>query len=360
MNKYIAENTNVPSLLDCTLRDGSYTNRFQFTAEETAAIACALDKAGIQWIEVGHGVGLGASRKGGNYIAAATDKEYIAAGVKAVTQARIGVFCIPNIATLDDLAMGIDEGLGFVRIGTNVTEIEISKPFIEMAKKHGLFVCANFMKSYAVSPREFAEKVAISGDYGSDIVYLVDSAGSMLPKEIRAYAEEATKTHVSLGFHGHNNLGLAVANSLLCIELGFRLIDVSLQGIGRSSGNPPTELMALLLDRMGIPHGMDIYALLNAGLDLVQPLLSQTGISPIDAISGYAGFHSSFLSLVRMVSYRYGVDPLRLIVELSQRERVNVTAQLVDAIAMEMQEKRPIEPLSHYHLERYFVNEEGL
>ena len=124
---------------------------------------------------------------------------------------------------------------------------------IKLAKDYGMFVCSNFMKSYTLPPEKFVEKVKLSEKYGSDMIYKVDSAGGMFPGEIKKYYDEIRKqTDISLGFHGHNNLGLANANSLYCIELGFEFIDTSLQGIGRSSGNASTELVAAALIKKNI------------------------------------------------------------------------------------------------------------
>jgi 4-hydroxy-2-oxovalerate aldolase len=356
-NSYLPDR---PCLLDCTLRDGSYTNQFQFSAEDTTRICKVLEEIGLPFIEVGHGVGLGASRLGGEFRAMASDAEYIEAAVKAISKASLGVFCIPDIATLDDLSEAIDLGLGFVRIGTDVTKVETSRPFVELAKRRDIIVCANFMKSYAASPREFAERAEMSADYGTDLVYLVDSAGSMLPGDIRAYAEAAAEVGIPLGFHGHNNLGLAASNSLLCIELGFRLVDVSLQGIGRSSGNAPMELVGLLMDRIGIDHGMDLFAALDAGWNLIRHHLPPSGTNPIDAVCGYAGFHSSFLPLIRSASERYDVDPKKLIIETCKREQVRINDSLVDTIAAEIRMNRGEKPPYSYQMERYTVNEEGL
>lgn len=263
-----------PLLMDVTLRDGSYLIDFRFRSDQTARIASALETAGIRLIEVGHGIGLGASRSA-TVRAAETDEAYMRAASDTLKRAYWGVFCIPGIATLDDLQRAIDCGLSFVRIGTEVNEVGRSAPFIDLARRNNVFVCANFMKSYATSPTEFADRAMQSEDLGTQLIYIVDSAGGMMPAEMGRYFEAVkSKSKVRLGFHGHNNLGLAVANSLRAVELGADLIDASLRGMGRSSGNTPTETIALVLKRCGYDLGIDEMGLLDASEDLVKPLMN--------------------------------------------------------------------------------------
>jgi isopropylmalate/homocitrate/citramalate synthase len=159
-----------PKILDTTLRDGSYAINFQFTALDTGIIAAQLEDVGFELIEIGHGVGLGASRAG-HGVAAETDEKYLEAGAAAVKQAKWGMFCIPGVATLDDLDIAAQFGMKLVRIGTDVSDVPGSQRFVERAKHHGMFVCANYMKSYAAEPAEFARQARLSQKYGVDVVY---------------------------------------------------------------------------------------------------------------------------------------------------------------------------------------------
>ena len=244
-------------ILDSTLRDGSYVVDFQFTAADTENLTKALDALGIPFIEVGHGVGINASTTKGR--AACSDIEYVQAARRGAQNAGVGMFCIPGIARLDDMRACVDAGLQFIRIGVNVDDVELTKPFIQLAKKLGLQVCSNFMKSYAMAPEKFAKVVKTSTDFGSDLIYLVDSAGGMLPDEVREYVETMrSATELPIGFHGHNNLNLAVANSLTALQSGASLVDTTLFGFGRCSGNAPTEIMIILMQRcLGVCHQLN-------------------------------------------------------------------------------------------------------
>lgn len=328
---------NAPKILDCTLRDGSYVIDFQFTAADTETIAQALDEAAFPYIEVGHGIGLGASEQGKN-IAAATDTEYMQAAAKVVKRGKWGMFCIPGIAKLDHLRLAADHGMSFVRIGTNVTEVDSSAPFIALARNLGMEVYANFMKSYALSPEEFADLAARSSGFGAGMVYLVDSAGGMLPNEVRAYVRATHKAapNVALGFHGHNNLGLAVANSLVCAEEGVAVVDASLQGFGRSVGNTPTEQFLSAMVRSGYEVDIDPIEAMHLGETLIRPLIDRRGISSLDIAAGQALFHTSYMPVVLGVAKRHRIDPRVLIIELCRHDKVNAPDDLLERLAAEL------------------------
>jgi 4-hydroxy-2-oxovalerate aldolase len=342
-----------PRILDTTLRDGSYVINFQFTARDTAIIAGKLEEAGFELIEVGHGVGLGAS-EGGHGRAAETDEAYLEATAGAVKRAMWGMFCIPGVASLDDIDLAAEYGMKFIRIGTNVSEVPDSQPFIERAKHHGMFTCSNYMKSYTVDPREFARNARLSQQYGSDVVYIVDSAGGLLTTEVEAYFRAVRDvSDVAIGFHGHDNLGLGVANAVKAAELDAAIIDMSLQGMGRSAGNTVTELFISVMQRMGVPLGFDLLQVMDIGEKYIRPLVQREGYNSIDIISGYAQFHSSYMGVIREFSSKFGVDPRRLIIALCERDRVNAPRDLVEQLARSLQSGSDEAFSGRFHLDRY-------
>lgn len=346
------------SILDTTLRDGSYAIDFQFTAQDTAVIAQSLEEAGVDIIEIGHGVGLGASEKGYGR-AAESDEDYLIAASKVLKRAKFGMFCIPGIGSLDDVKMAADLGAGFIRIGTNVTEVEQSQPFIEEAKKLGLYVSANFMKSYVTPPEEFAQLAIQTKEYGSDIVCVVDSSGGMLASELKAYFEAVQAvTDIPLGFHGHDNLGLAVAHSLSAIEMGATVVDASLQGFGRSSGNAATELLVAAMDRMGVDTGIDMLQIMDIGEKYIKPLIRGNGLSSLDMVTGYAQFHSSYMSTIRKYASKYNVDPRLLIIELCKRDKINAPDELVESIASGISTKADSPLTSRFDFAAYHGDEQ--
>ena len=320
----------VPRILECTLRDGSYAVAFQFTEDDTRSIAGNLQELGFPMIEVGHGMGLGASEIGYG-VAAETDETYLQATAETVTDAAWGMFCIPGIAKIRHVDMAADYGMSFIRIGVNVEDRGDARPFVEKARKSRLFVCTNFMKSYVVDPNNFADIVAESESLGSDLVYLVDSAGGMLPDDISHYVDAVrsrTET-IALGFHGHHNLGLGVANSLRAIELGVEVIDGSLQGLGRSAGNTPTEQLVAALMRSGYDLGIDPIGVMDCGERHIQPLIASRGLSSVDVVAGLAQFHSSYMPTIERYATEYRVDPRHLIVAVCRKNRANAPDDLV-------------------------------
>ncbi len=320
-------------ILDTTLRDGSYANDFQFTVGQTKSLCSALEKSGIPLIEVGHGVGLNAGNAGYRS-AIATDEEYMQAASEACEESMWGMFCIPGVATIEDVRLAGEYGMDFIRIGTNISEVEESREFIEVAKEEGMFVTANFMKSYARPPETFAEKAAQSETYGADLIYLVDSAGGMLPRTVRSYLNAADEeVDVPLGFHGHDNLGLAVANSLIMADAGVFVIDTSLQGLGRSAGNASTEKVIATVEKSGYNTETDFLQLLRAGQRFVNPIRENPSQMPLDVIAGREEFHSSHMTKILDAAYEYGIDPAHLIHAVCEENKIYAPEDLVKEIA---------------------------
>lgn len=328
-------------ILDTTLRDGSYVIDFQFTAEDTALIASTLESAGVPLIEIGHGLGLGAARAGKGE-QAATDEDYLRAAAAALKTSRFGAFFIPGIGTETDLERAADCGAHFIRIGANVTELAQARPFIQKARDLGLAVSCNLMKSYAVPPQTFGDYGQMAEDFGAHVLCLVDSAGGMLPDDVRAYLEAARqRCALRLGFHGHNNLSMAVANALAAYDAGATVLDASLQGMGRSEGNAVTEILVAILQKRGLLTEIDVNALLDASGAFIRPLLHNKGYSGLGITSGRAKFHSSFLGRVLATAREFGVDPRDLILRVSEHDVVDSPQDLVVRLAREMAEAPP-------------------
>jgi 4-hydroxy-2-oxovalerate aldolase len=326
----------IPDILEVTLRDGSYLIDFQFTAEDTASISAALEAIGFRWIEVGHGLGLNASQAGKG-LAAATDEEYMKAAAEALQHAKWGMFFIPGIGREEDLRVAASYGMSFIRIGTNVTETAQAEPYIALAKELGFVVSYNAMKSYAVDPAEFGKIVARVRSLGADIACLVDSAGSMDPDSVAAYIRAAKRESDSpLGYHGHDNLSLAMANTLRAIEEGAVLVDSSLQGMGRSAGNAITEVLVAILQRRGLMTHIDLKTAMDVGQGLIQPLLGKRGVDPMAVTSGLAKFHSAFAGKVQSYARKHDIDVRDLVVRLCQEDQVSAPDELLERLSREL------------------------
>lgn len=321
-----------PEILDTTIRDGSYAIDFQFTPQDTAFLCNVMEKAGVKYIEIGHGLGLGANRayKDSNF----KDEDYLESSRSSVKNSLIGMFFIPGIGTEDDIKMASKLGIDFIRIGTNVTEIEKAKPYIELAKSLKLIVYSNLMKSYIVSPSEFKDKVFLAMNYGVDAVYLVDSAGCMLPEDVGRYIKTvlADDSKIKLGFHGHNNLGLANINTITSFESGAIFLDSSLAGIGRSAGNASTEEIVAILERKGVKTGIDLKHIIAIAETYIQPLLKHVkNESSVDIALGYSGIHSGNLDKIKKAAEEINRKPYEIILELKGCNEASLTDKTLDA-----------------------------
>ena len=321
------------NIMDVTCRDGSYVNNFQISTQTQKNIGIGLENLGIKYFEIGHGMGIGAYRES-NRKSLHTDLEYLQCAQENTNTIKYGVFCIPGVAVLDDIKIAADYGCSFIRIGSNVEDIDKTEDFIKEAKKQGLYVMSNYMKSYASTVNEFKEAVKKSESWGSELIYIVDSAGGMLPKDIETYYSAIRDvSDLDIGFHGHDNIGMALSNSIYALDLGIDFIDCSLQGLGRSAGNTSLEYMMIYLSKAGYDINIDLIEMLLLSKKYVYPLVKQKGINPIDVECGIAGFHSSYLQDIHKVSAKYEVNPLRLIEEYSKVDRVNMDIVIAEEIA---------------------------
>ena len=323
-------------ILDCTVRDGSYAVNFKFTRTDVKNIVARLVKLGIEYIEIGHGMGLNASSPERG-VSLYTDVEYIEAAKSVSGNSKLGVFCIPGIARMEDLREAREHGVDFIRVGVSISEVEKARPYVMEAKHLGYIPMVNFMKSYANTPQEFAEASLLAHDMGAEYVYLVDSAGTMLPEDIEEFYNATIKVcpDVKLCFHGHNNMGLGVANGLKCEELGFALVDCSFQGLGRSIGNIATEMYVMALaKKYGIETvGVDIPRLLEYGYVVLKDISDRTLDNPLELICGYTGFHSSFLKDIYRCCCDYNVDPLRLIMSYTKIDKLGINKEKLAEVA---------------------------
>src|SRR5580658_928232 len=321
-------------ILECTLRDGSYAVDFKFTENDTAILAGVLGQLVFRWIEVGHGVGLGAM-KAGKGTMPATDERLIEAAKRAAPDAQIGCFFIPGIGTADQLKSARAAGLDFVRIGYSAPEIEEAYPYLTLARELGLKPCLNFMKTYGISPDAFAEKAHDGEAAGAEIIYCVDSAGSMFPEDVRRYLSAARdRCQCKLGFHGHSNLQFAVANSVEAVRCGAGFIDTTLYGLGRSAGNVPTEVAVAVFNNLGIETGVDLFDVMDAAEEFMGPLMSQLQLYDMMSVAmGCSQFHSSFLPKVAAAARQHGVELRRLVVAMGKLDPVNLEEENLNRVA---------------------------
>ena len=324
-------------LVDTSLRDGMNTVGHQFTTENVAAIAGGLDKAGVRTIEVAHGDGIGGSSiQFGR--AAAADPEYVAAAVEAVEHASIAVLYVPGIATLGNLQGCIDAGITTVRVAVHCTEADCGQQPVTWAKEQGLTVMTFLMMSHMLPPQQLAEQAALLDSYGADVVYVVDSAGALVPKTAAERAD-AFRQRISakVGFHAHNNLGVGVGNALAAADAGATYIDGSLRGLGAGAGNAQTEVLAAAFGRAGFEIDADLFGLLDTAENVVAPLMKRPQLIDETAVMiGYAGVYSTFFHFAKRASEKYGIPTKEIIMELGRRGVIGGQEDMIVDVAAEM------------------------
>ena len=326
-----------PRITDSSLRDGSHPMRHQFTKAQVRAVARALDEAGVPVIEVTHGDGLAGSSI--QYGFSGTPEMVLIDEARSVCkQARIAVLLLPGIGTLKELKEAAAQGAQVVRIATQCTEADISQQHFESAREMGLETVGFLMMAHMRPPEDLVVQAKLMESYGAQCVYIVDSAGAMLPRD--AYARvKALKESLScqVGFHAHNNLGVAVGNSIAALEAGADQLDGCLHGLGAGAGNAPTELLAAVLDKLQLNPGLNVYKLMDAAEYVIAPMMPFQPFPNRDAITiGYAGVYSTFLLHARRAGERYGIDPRDILTELGRRQAVAGQEDWILDVALEL------------------------
>jgi len=327
------------TLHDMSLRDGMHAKQHQITLEEMISIATGLDQAGVPLIEVTHGDGLaGASINYGFPLH--TDEEYLRAVIPRLKNAKVSALSLPGIGTLEDLKMAVDCGVSTIRIATHCTEADVSAQHIGIARELGVDTVGFLMMAHMISPEQLTAGALLMESYGANCIYCTDSAGYMLPADVTdriGHLRSALKPETELGFHGHHNLGMGIANSLAAIEAGANRIDGSAAGLGAGAGNTPLEVFVAVLNRMEVSHGVDLYKIMDVAEDLVVPLMDQPIRIDRDAlVLGYAGVYSSFLLFAQRAGEKYGVSSRDILMEMGRRKTVGGQEDMIEDVALDL------------------------
>jgi len=330
-------------LHDMTLRDGMHPKRHLMSLEQMKSIATGLDEAGIPLIEVTHGDGLGGSSV--NYgFPAHTDEEYLSTVVPLMKQAKISALLLPGIGTVDHLKMAHDLGVSTIRVATHCTEADVSEQHITLARKMGMDTVGFLMMAHMNSAEGLVKQAKLMEGYGANCIYITDSAGHLLPdgvKERLSAVRAALNPETELGFHGHHNLAMGVANSLAAIEAGCSRIDAAAAGLGAGAGNTPMEVLVAVCDLMGIETGVDVFKIQDVAEDLVFPIMDFPIRIDRDALTlGYAGVYGSFLLFAKRAAVKYGVSAREILVEMGRRGMVGGQEDMIEDTAMTLAKAR--------------------
>ncbi len=304
---------------EVALRDGSHAVAHQYTIEQVVAVTEALNEAKVPYIEVTHGDGLGGSSLQFG-MSKVRDIDLIKAAAEVADYSKISVLLLPGVGTVQDLKEAVEAGAKMVRVATHVTEADVSREHIQVGKKLGLEVVGFLMMAHMASPEVIVKQAKLMESYGADVVYVTDSAGAMVPDQVRERVT-ALKENLSIpiGFHAHNNLGLAVGNSLVAIEAGATYIDGSIRALGGGAGNTQTEVLIAVLEKMGIETGVDLYKIMDTAEDIVAPLLPKPQEITRDSLTlGYAGVYSAFLLHAQRAARQFNLESRDILIKLGE------------------------------------------
>jgi 4-hydroxy 2-oxovalerate aldolase len=330
-------------ITDSTLRDGSHAMAHRFNEHQVRATVAALDVAGVEVIEVSHGDGLGGSSF--NYgFSSADEIELVAAAVDEAKRAKIAVLLLPGVGTVEDLSRARDAGASVARIATHCTEADVSTQHFGVARTLGMETVGFLMLSHRAQPQKLAEQARIMVDAGAQCVYVVDSAGALVLEEARARIEALVReigAQAEVGFHGHQNLSLGVANSVLAYQTGARQIDGALCALGAGAGNAPTEVIAAVFSRLAIPTGIDTTAVAAAAEEVVRPFIPRLPwMDRSSIVQGYAGVYSSFLLHAERAAERYGIPAHEILQKVGEAGYVGGQEDMIIDVALQLVQER--------------------
>ncbi len=329
------------NIVDTTMRDGSHAVSHSYTKEQVRNIAKGLDEAGVSIIEISHGDGLAGSSI--NYgFSKVRDIELIKEASGVIRHAKLGALLLPGIGTITDLKEAHENGVQAVRIATHVTEADVSIQHIKAAKEMGLFVAGFLMMVHMASPEKILEQARIFEECGVDYINLADSAGHLLPDEVRARVNMLKEhLHTPVGFHAHDNLGLAIANSVAAIEEGVDYIDGTCRGLGAGAGNCQVEVLCAVLERMGVDSGVNLDKILDVAEKDVEPIMHRPQVIDTDSLMlGYSGVYSSFLLHAKRAAAKFGISTKEILVELGKRKMVGGQEDMIVDVAYNLAKEK--------------------
>ncbi len=336
---------------DSTLRDGSHAVGHQISADNIKNYCREADSAGLYTVIVGHGNGLGASSIQVG-LSLLSDEEMLTIARRELKKTKLGAFLIPGFGTIkDNIGPAIDIGVDLICVASHCTEADITQQHIKYVRKRGKEVYGVLMMHHMTSTERLLEEAKKMQDYGAMGVIIMDSAGASTPDMICERIKKlADNLNIRVGFHAHNNLGLAIYNSYASIKLGATIIDGTLSGFGAGAGNCQLEVLAGLLYKLKIDTGLDLYKLMDISDNIVSKMMVKPQvITSLSLISGLAGVFSGFAPHVKKAAEKFGVDPRDIFMELGKRKIVAGQEDFIVDVALELS-KRKLEDIQNQDL----------
>ena len=328
-------------ITDTSLRDGSHAKSHQFDEAMVGAVVAGLDSAGVPVIEVTHGDGLGGSSF--NYgFSRVDERTLMKIAVETARRAKIAALMLPGLGTKDDIVAVADIGVSVIRIATHCTEADISCQHFGLARELGLETVGFLMMAHSVEPEVLAKQGRIMVDSGCECVYVVDSAGALILEQaadrVAALVVEVGGD-ARVGFHGHENLALGIANTVFAIRAGATQVDGSARRFGAGAGNTPTEALAAVCEKLGLRTGIDVLRMFDVAEEVVRPVMDgECALDRLSLIMGFTGVYSSFLRHAYRAAERYGVSGAEILLRCGERKLVGGQEDQIIEIAVDLAE----------------------
>lgn len=336
-------------LFDATLRDGSHALRHQLELSTIERYCLKMDSAGLDAVVVGHGNGLGASSIQIG-MSKFTDEEMLSTARRCLRKTKLGVFMIPGFGTIaDNLDPAMAIGVDIFKIGSHCTEADTMQQHLEYLASRGKEAYGVLMSSHMADNGRLLEEARKIESYGAAGVIFMDSAGALLPDKVADLVSSVVDgTRLQVGYHGHNNLGLAIANTYTAIENGASIVDGTLRGFGAGAGNCQLEAIVAILQRCGKRMDVDLYAMMDTSEEIVAGELGYSkGIDGITIISGISGVFSAFKEKVLQAAGHYGLDPRDIFIELGKKKVVGGQEDMILDVAMNLKQRSKSDPYGY-------------
>lgn len=331
-------------ILDSTLRDGSHAINHQLTKKNITDYSRQAEAAGIKVMIVGHGNGLGASSLQVG-LSLLSDREMLATAKKQLKNTKLGAFLLPGFGTIrKDVAPAINEGVEVLMVGSHCTEANITRQHIQYAVSRGIEAYGVLLMAHMIPAGKLCEQALLMQSYGAKGVLIMDSAGAFLPEDAYHKVKRlVSELSIQVGFHAHNNLGMAVASSVAAVKAGASFIDATVRGFGAGAGNCQMEVLVAVLHKMGYRTGMDLYQLMDLSEKIVAPIMqTQLVINSTTLASGLAGIFSGFKTPAEKAAQKYGVDVRDIFMELGKRKAVAGQEDMIVDVALYLKQKKDL------------------
>ena len=328
-------------IFDATLRDGSHAIKHQLSVNQIEHYCTAIDEAGVDAVIVDHGNGLGASSLQVG-LSLLSDHDMLATARKYLRQTKLGAYMIPGFGTIrDQLMPAIEDGVDLFKIGCHCTEADTTKSHIEFLAKQGKEVYGVLMMYHMASPEKLLEESLKMESYGAKGVILMDSAGAsnfdMVKKTI---SKLYNGLNIKVGFHSHNNLGIAVATMYIAVTEGASIIDGTVAGFGAGAGNCQLEAVIALLQQSGIYTDVNLYKIFDINEQIMPEIMGHPAtLDPVSIVSGQAGVFSAFKIHVMRAAERFGVDARDIFYEVGRRKAVGGQEDIIIEVAQKLKER---------------------